>query len=287
MEGVVLKITTSKLMFQTAPKSCTITIAERPDPEFRTPSWTPKSWPATETYAWCRGDPPRGSRTPPTPRLRVTAVARTDSLTGTPIDQARHPPRTPPLPTKHPSPLCLGVCSPRAPRHPLLHIPFPSPTDSHSRSPPTQHRDRERSSRQTRTDAMATLTVPASVPPVAEDCEQLHKAFEGPARARARALVRRTRSTTADARLCFDLSQVGAPTRSSSSPSWHTATPRTAARSAAPTPRSTARSCSAPSAMRSTASSRYSTSRSIDPSRGRSRIGPRLMLINYVGGLIR
>ena len=104
-------------MFQTAPKSCTITIAERPDPEFRTPSWTPKSWPATETYAWCRGDPPRGSRTPPTPRLRVTAVARTDSLTGTPIDQARHPPRTPPLPTKHPSPLCLGVCSPRAPRH--------------------------------------------------------------------------------------------------------------------------------------------------------------------------
>ena len=135
-------------MFQTAPKSCTITIAERPDPEFRTPSWTPKSWPATETYAWCRGDPPRGSRTPPTPRLRVTAVARTDSLTGTPIDQARHPPRTPPLPTKPPSPLCLGVCSPRAPRHPLLHIPFPSPTHSHPRSPPTQHRDRERSSRQ-------------------------------------------------------------------------------------------------------------------------------------------
>ena len=144
--------------------------------------------------SWCRGDPPRGSRTPPTPRLRVTAVARTDSLTGTPIDQARHPPRTPPLPTKPPSPLCLGVCSPRAPRHPLLHIPFPSsPTHSHPRSPPTQHRDRERSSRQTRTDAMATLTVPASVPPVAEDCEQLHKAFEGPARARARALAGRTR----------------------------------------------------------------------------------------------
>ena len=102
-------------MFQTAPKSCTITIAERPDPEFRTPSWTPKSWPATETYAWCRGDPPRGSRTPPTPRLRVTAVARTDSLTGTPIDQARHPPRTPRLASPRARPRRLpGARSPTA-----------------------------------------------------------------------------------------------------------------------------------------------------------------------------
>jgi hypothetical protein len=30
---------------------------------------------------------------------------------------------------------------------------------------------------------MATLTVPAAVPPVAEDCEQLRKAFKGQARA--------------------------------------------------------------------------------------------------------
>ena len=265
-------------MFQTAPKSCTITIAERPDPEFRTPSWTPKSWPATETYAWCRGDPPRGSRTPPTPRLRVTAVARTDSLTGTPIDQARHPPRTPPLPTKHPSPLCLGVCSPRAPRHPLLHIPFQISTNAAQRSRAELAANPNRRNG----DAHRPRLRPARR-------RGLRAAPQGIRRSRPRPRPRPRwpHETTADARLCFHLSQAGAPTRISSSPSWHTATPRTAARSAAPTPRSTARSCSAPSAMRSTASSRYSTSRSIDPSRGRSRIGPRLMLINYVGGLIR
>ncbi|CAD6249442.1 unnamed protein product [Miscanthus lutarioriparius] len=90
----------------------------------------------------------------------------------TPIVKARRSPQTLHTPDRTPPP---GVCSPRAPRPPLLPatypprspIPFPDPTDAAQRSKRDPNRRNGDAHR------------PSSVPAVAEDCEQLHKAFEG------------------------------------------------------------------------------------------------------------
>jgi len=144
-----------------------------------------------------------------------TTTSACPSLAGrlapTPIVKARHSPHTPPYPTQK-TPLIPARTAASA----AACYTYPPPVPpSHSQIPPTQHSDRNA----TRTDAMATLTVPSSVPAVAEDCEQLHKAFEGPTptpdripHSHQRALS--LHAPTTDALRVSDRSQVGAPTRS-------------------------------------------------------------------------
>lgn len=107
--------------------------------------------------------------------------------------------------TQKPEPLVSRRLFPArtAATHTLSPSHFPDPTNAAqgSSSPPPHPA--------TLTDAMATLTVPSSVPAVAEDCEQLHKAFEGLTHGRALSMHAHRRLTRSAFR-----SQVGAPTRS-------------------------------------------------------------------------
>lgn len=173
--------------------------------------------------------PPRDSgsrRTPPTPFAAslLAFVLPLPGRTGTRIDRARHGTLRKPLPSpQNLSPSPPSVCSPRAHRgiraatttqSPQGPQPFPR---SHRRSTGREITlTHTHPSPRTETDAMATLTVPAAVPPAAEDSEQLHKAFEGrPARRLlARARSRRTRRRRRLTRVSLlPSSQVGARTR--------------------------------------------------------------------------
>jgi hypothetical protein len=156
-----------------------------------------------------------GSQMPTTSQLAQLPSSACPSLAGwPPLRSARrgilrkplHTPRTHGLTvTQKPEPLVSRRLFPArtAATHTLSPSHFPDPTNAAqgSSSPPPHPA--------TLTDAMATLTVPSSVPAVAEDCEQLHKAFEGLTHGRALSMHAHRRLTRSAFR-----SQVGAPTRS-------------------------------------------------------------------------
>ncbi|WVZ73614.1 hypothetical protein U9M48_021900 [Paspalum notatum var. saurae] len=142
-----------------------------------------------ESHGHVRGH--RGSQTSTTPSCDHVSL-RPARYGHAPIGQARHPPSAnPSLPhetREERKPLASPRLFPARPgtaaSDPLRGYnispthPFPDPTDAAQRSSyPNSHP--LRTATRTEGNAMATLTVPGSVPPVADDVEQLHKAFEG------------------------------------------------------------------------------------------------------------